>query len=262
MALVGGDQPGPDIAVPALDDLEDGHGDNGGLADGNHHLEQVFQVRGAVHLGGVVQFVGNLGEILLQQVDVKHRGHRGQNQAGKGIAQPGIRHGDIIGDDHQLIGNHHQGQKQGKGQILPPEIQPGKGKGRQHRDDKHQGRGNHGKHNGIEEILAQGHGPEGIGIVLQGGTQGEELGDILAVIAAVALHRGQQHPIEGKQHKNAPDCQQGIHAAPAQGFFFHYLLHLIGRTVGADSIRPQGWKIERFVEWKQLPQPPLGFLRG
>ena len=33
-------------------------------------------------------------------------------------------------------------------------------------------------------------------------------------------------------------------------------------TVGADSIRPQGWKIELSVEWNQFPVTVLGFPRG
>ena len=58
------DQPGPDKAIPALNDFQDGDGHHRGLADGQQYLPQVFEVRGAVHLGGVVQLIRHLGEVL------------------------------------------------------------------------------------------------------------------------------------------------------------------------------------------------------
>ena len=52
--------------VAQMDELQNGDGDNGGTADGDHHLEQILEVGGAVHLGGVVKLVGNLGKGFLQ----------------------------------------------------------------------------------------------------------------------------------------------------------------------------------------------------
>ena len=65
VVLIVGDEAGPYIGVPALDDLQDHDGHHRGAADGQHHLPQVLEVGGAVHLGGVVQLVGDLGKVLL-----------------------------------------------------------------------------------------------------------------------------------------------------------------------------------------------------
>ncbi len=78
-----GDQPGPHVGIPALNQLQDGDGHNGGPADGDHHLPQIFQIRGPVHLGGLVQLLGHLLKVFLQQIDVEHRGDGGQDQTGE-----------------------------------------------------------------------------------------------------------------------------------------------------------------------------------
>ena len=60
-----GNEPGPHIAVPALNHLQNGDGHDGGAADGNQHLGQIPEIGGTVHFCCVIQFIGNLGEVFL-----------------------------------------------------------------------------------------------------------------------------------------------------------------------------------------------------
>ena len=118
--------------------------------------------------------------------------------------------GDKVGDDDQFVGDHHQGQEQGEGQVLAREFQSGKGEGRGDNDHHHEGRRHQGKDQGVQEVPAQIHGGEGIHIVLEGRGKGKELGDVFGVVGAVALDGGQQHPVEREQHDDGPHRQEEV----------------------------------------------------
>ena len=90
------------------------------------------------------------------------------------------------------------------------EIQPREGKGRQRDDRQHNGGGGRGEDHRVQEVPAQRHRSEGVMVILQRGGQGEERGDALGTVRAVALHGGQHHPVEREQHDHGPQCQQHI----------------------------------------------------
>ena len=104
--------------------------------------------------------------------------------------------------------------------MLAAKIQPCEGEGRQRDDHQHNGGGGHGEHQRVQEVASQRHGGEGVVVVLQRGGQGEECGDALGAVGAVALYGGQHHPVEGEQHDHRPQRQQHIgdgaaHRSPA-----------------------------------------------
>ena len=81
-------------------------------------MYRYLQIGGAVHLGSIVELIRDLGEVFLQQIDVKHRRYGGQDKPGEGVAQIQVGDRHEVGDDHQLVGYHHQGEKQGEYQIF------------------------------------------------------------------------------------------------------------------------------------------------
>ena len=68
-------------------DFKDDYGYYRGLADRDHHFDQVFEIRSPVHLGRFVQFVRYLLKVLLQQIDVKDGRDRRKNQTGEGVPE-------------------------------------------------------------------------------------------------------------------------------------------------------------------------------
>lgn len=102
-------------------------GDQGRAADWHEYTQQVFQVRGAVDLCGAIELIRYLLEIFLQKINVKNRGDRREDQAGKGVAHVQIGDRDKICDNDELIRDHHQGEKERKDQILPGEFQTREG---------------------------------------------------------------------------------------------------------------------------------------
>ena len=210
IGLVVCDQARPDIRIPAFNDLEDRNGDDGGLTDGHHDLEEILEVGCAVHLGRLVELFRHLFKILLEQINIEDTGHTRENQAGKGIAQSEIGDGDKVGDDDQLIGDHHQGEEEGKGDLPSRKVQTRERIRGEHHDHDHDHGGHAGVDQGIEEIAAERDRGERVKVVLQRWLKGEERGHILAVVGAVAFDGGQEHPVEREQNDHGPERQKEV----------------------------------------------------
>lgn len=118
------DQSWPYIRVPALDHLQDDDGHDGRRTDRYHDTEEILQVGGAVHLGGLIEVIRDLFEVFLQKVDIEDGSDRRKDQSGEGVTKSHVRNGDEVGDDHELRRNHHEGQEEGEHQVLPTELKP------------------------------------------------------------------------------------------------------------------------------------------
>ena len=209
MILIVGDQAGPNVGVPCAHHLQNGNGDQGGQCQGDHDLPQILQITAAVHLSGQIQLVGDLHEVLAQQIDIEHAHQERHDQNGEGIHPAEGIDGCVVGDGEQLAGDHHGGKQRAKHHILALELQPGKGEGRKNGDHQRQDGGHDTNIGRVQKQLAQAGLGEGLGIVAQHDDLGPEGGDVEAVLLQ-AFQRGDDHPVEGEQHDQSHDHQEGI----------------------------------------------------
>ena len=66
-----GDEAGPDVAVPALDHLEDGDGDHRRAADGQQHAQEILEVGGPYTANEVVLYMLKRHNILTRDCSNK-----------------------------------------------------------------------------------------------------------------------------------------------------------------------------------------------
>ena len=217
MRVVIGHQPGPDVGVPCAHHFQDGDGDQRGQGQGHHDLPQVFPVLGAVHLGGQIQLVGNLQKALAQQVDVEHAHQKRHDQNRIRVLPPKGGDGAVSGDGEQFAGDHHRGQQGREQQLLALELQPGKGEGRQDGDEQRQDRGHQTDDHRVHEQPSQIGSGKGRQIVFQHQHPGPEGGHAHAVFIQ-RFHRGNQHPVKGKQHHQRHQNQEKVHPEQGKGF--------------------------------------------
>ena len=92
---------------------------------------------------GEIELVWNLLEILPEEINIKDIAQERQNQSQidlelilLGVGKTEIGHRYVIGDDHHLSRYHHRRQKDGEKDLPSPEVELGKSKSRQNRDNK------------------------------------------------------------------------------------------------------------------------------
>ncbi len=231
MRRIVGDQLGPDIGVPRAHHLQDGDGDEGGQSQRDHNLPQVLQIGGTVHLGGQIQLVGDLHEVLAQQVDVEHADQEGDDQSGKGVHPAETVNRQVVGDGEQLTGDHHSGQQSAEQRLFALKLQASEGKGGQHGDDQAQQGGNHAHVQGVHKQTAQIGGAPRLSVVAPDDFVGPEGGDGLTVLRQ-RLQGGDDHPVEGEQDDQSHQHQEGIGAGLTEdagdGLADGHFLHVTG----------------------------------
>ena len=204
-----GNEVGPYVGIPRAHHLENGDRDQRGQGERDHDTPQILDVAGAVDLSGQIQLVGNLHEVLLEQIDVEDAHEEGHDQNGEGVHPIQIEDRLVVGNGKQLTGDHHGRQQNGKQRILALEFQAGKGKGGEHRDDKGENGGNKAHVDGVQEKAAQVCLGKCLGIVAENDRFGKQ-GRYRETVLVQRLERGYDHPIEGEEDHDGDDDQKSV----------------------------------------------------
>ena len=199
----------PEETVPAGNGIENTDGHQSRFGHGHHDPPKILPVGGAVHPGGPVQTVRNGEEEVPQNIGVEHAGGKGDHQGGQGIHQAPVDDGLVVGDDEHLKGDHHHGKQQGKENIPPRELQPGKGKSGQNGGELRAGHAYHRYDHRVAEIDKKGSLFKGIDIVFPGGP-GREKGGRRSIHLCRRFQAGKEHPHKGEKHDQGPDAQRRI----------------------------------------------------
>ena len=207
--LGAGNQAGPYVRVPRAHHLQNGDGDEGRQGQGDHDLAEVLEVTRAVYLGGQIQLVGDLHEVLAEQVDVEHADQEGHDQNREAVDPAELGDGDVVGDGEELTGDHHGRQQSAEDGILALELQTGKGEGRENRDDQGEDGGDDTHEDGVEEQSAQVSGRKCLHVVAPHDLLGEQGGHGETVLHG-GLQRGDDHPVEGEDHDDGHGDQEGV----------------------------------------------------
>ena len=131
-----GDKVRPDVGIPRTHELENGDGDKRRGGQGDHDSPKEGPVAFSVDFRRQIEFIGNLLEILTEQIDVED-GDDEWNDHGKiglieslGLPNPAeARHGDVVRNNHHFPRNHHGHEEDCEHRIAPFEFEPSKGKG-------------------------------------------------------------------------------------------------------------------------------------
>ena len=136
--------------VPVLDDVEQCHGGNDGLGQGDGDApEHTPQVQ-AVDLAGFFQLTGESEEEGTHQDDVVGGDHAGQDEGCHGIAQTQGNHQNVVGD-HAAAKVHRENDELVDG-LAAVQLRLGKGIGQQGAEQQSADRANDGVHNGVAVI--------------------------------------------------------------------------------------------------------------
>ena len=227
--LVTDNQARPHVAVPRTHHFEDGDTDNCRQRQRNHNLPQIFEVACAVHLGCVIQFVGDLHEILTKKIDVEHADKEGNDKYDKRTAPTETNDGCKVGDCKQFAGNHHCCKQCAEHDVFALEFQTGKCKRRKNGDHKAEyGTYDTDVHR-VDEQLTEVGLSECLGVVAPQDVLRKERRDAEAVLV-VTLQGRDNHPVEGKQHANRHNAQEQIQQHLHDHFHYtlmsHYLAHV------------------------------------
>ena len=199
----------PHIGVPCTHHLQDGNGNQSGQRQGHHNLPQVFKIRRSIHLGGKVQFIGNLHEVLPQKEDVEHADQKRNDQNRIGITPSELGYRHEVGDGKELTGDHHRSKKSGEKEFPSLEFKPGKGECGQYGDYQGQKSRGHANDHRIDKESSQAGRGKCIGIVGEHNGLREE-GGLAQSVFIQRFQGGYNHPVEREQYDDSHGDQECI----------------------------------------------------
>ena len=132
---IGGDQQRPQVLVPAIDEQDDEQRRDVGGRHRDQDVAQETQRAGAVHAGGLHQFVGDRHEHLAEQQRRGGRGNQRHGETGEAVDQAEVGHHRIGRDDPHLDRQHQGNEDQPECSAAEREAEEDHRIGRQYRND-------------------------------------------------------------------------------------------------------------------------------
>ncbi len=150
------DQARPYVTVPSADELEQGDTDKGRCGQRHHDLDKVAEVAQSVYLCCLIERVGDLHEVVSEQIYVVHAHEEGDDHDREGIFPVQLEHGQVVADGIQFAGDHHGSQHDSEECVFALEIHTGESVRRDYGDDDAYGRGEYTDNEGIDKYLPEG----------------------------------------------------------------------------------------------------------